>query len=318
MALGSTIDESKLDLAYKYPFLRDAKELVTRLNPGFETKFLEQGRMRLEEALSEKRIGFQKANLRDLKYAYLMSYIYARMLVSALNSRSAMLQYIDAESRRAAEALKSEDHAVLMKIAEELNSGVSCDNSSFSVRFERYLEYAPASKRFALPMQELGNGIVTMDRSITIGILRRIIKKEIAKNLPIPKKELSKEVFECSKKVKLPEVKISAPNPNLEKRYAWIEKLLATPIPDIRHRAVNLILAPYLITIRKMDEAEAVKVIINYIERCKEIEPSTKVNESYIRYQCRYAKNKGMRPLTLENAKELLGSMVNIEELERA
>lgn len=311
-------DDSRLDLAYKYPFLREAKELVSQINPGFDAKFMEEGRMRVEEALSEKRIGFHKANLRDLKYAYLMSYIYARMLASALNSRGFVSRYVDAESRRAADALREEDPKGLMRIAGELNSGISMTDDSFSIRFEKYLEYAPSSRAFALPMQELGNGTVRMNRSIAIGILRRMIRQEIAKNLPIPRKELPKEVLEYSRKVRLPAVQLAAPNPKLEKRYAWIDRLLATPIADVRHRTVNLILAPYLTNVRNMDEAEAAKVIINYIERCKEIEPNTKVNESYIRYQCKYSKKKGMRPLSLEKAKELLGSLVDLEELERA
>lgn len=311
-------DDPRLDLAYKYPFLKDAKELVSKINPGFDPKFMEQGRIRVEEALSEKRIGFQKANLRDLKYAYLMSYIYARMLVSALNSRSSILRYVDAESKRAADALKNDDPENLIRIANELNSGISKENGGFSMRFEKYLEYAPQTRSFALPMQELDKGIVSMNENITIGIIRRIIRQEIAKSLPIPKKELPREILEYSKRIKLPEIAIAVQNPNAEKRYAWIEKLLSMPIGDVRHRTVNLILAPYLTNIRGMSEADAAKVIINYIERCREIEPSTKINESYIRYQCKYSKNKGMRPLSFEKAKELLGGAINIEDLEKA
>ncbi len=311
-------EDSRLELAYKYPFLKEAKALVAQLNPGFDAKFMEQGRVRLEEALSERKIGFHKANMKDLKYAYLMSYVYARMLASALNSRSSLLRYIDAESKRAAEALKMEGTAGIIGMARELGSGISKDDYNFSMAFERYLEYAPDTKAFALPMQELYKGLVIMNENVTIGILRRMIKQEIAKNLPIPRKDLPREIIEYSKKVKVPEARLPPPDPNLERRYAWIEKLLATPIADVRHRTVNLILAPYLTNIRKMSENDAAKIIIAYIERCKEIDPNTKVNESYILYQCKYAKSKGMKPMSLGNAKELLGSIVSIEELERS
>ncbi len=91
---------------------------------------------------------------------------------------------------------------------------------------------------------------------------------------------------------------------------SWIEKLLTTPIPDVRHRTVNLILAPYMMNVRKLDEDAAVKVISEYIDRCKLVNPSTNVNESYIRYQCRYSKTKGMRPLAASRAKELLAEMI--------
>ena len=92
--------------------------------------------------------------------------------------------------------------------------------------------------------------------------------------------------------------------------YAWIERLLTIPIPDVRHRTVNLILAPYLMNVRKLEEDDAVKAISDYIERCKLVNPNTNVNESYIRYQCRYSKTKGMRPLAASRAKELLAEMI--------
>ena len=52
------------------------------------------------------------------------------------------------------------------------------------------------------------------------------------------------------------------------------------------------------------------KAVNDYIKKCKEINPDTNVNESYIRYQVRYSKAKGMKPLSLQKAKELLGETV--------
>ena len=98
-----------------------------------------------------------------------------------------------------------------------------------------------------------------------------------------------------------------------QKTFRWIERLLQTPIPDVRHRTVNLILAPYLVNVRNMSPEEAFKVINDYIERCKKVNPDTKIGEQYIRYQCNYAKKRGMRPLALQKAKELLGGLVELE-----
>ncbi len=310
-------EDSRLDIAYKYPFLRDSKELLLELNPGLEPKFLEQGRLRLEEALSSRRIRFHRANLRELKYAYLISYVYARMLASALGQKGLLLRYIDAESRRSAEALEEEGVKMVMAMAKSLDSGLSHDGNSFSIGFEEYLKNAPSGRAFSLPAQELSGGRVSMEKRIAIGVLRRMMKREISNNLPIPRKELPREALEYAKKVKVPQVRLPEAAPDLARRYAWIGRLLSTPIPDVRHRTVNLILAPYLVNIMGMPESEAAKVIVAYIERCKEIEPNTKVNQSYIMYQCRYAKSKGMKPLSFENAMELLGSIVNMEELRK-
>ena len=81
----------------------------------------------------------------------------------------------------------------------------------------------------------------------------------------------------------------------------------------MRHRVVNLILAPYLINVRGMSEEGAFKTISAYIERCRAVDPNTKVNDSYIKYQCAYAKKKGLRPLSLVHARELLGSYVDFD-----
>ena len=95
----------------------------------------------------------------------------------------------------------------------------------------------------------------------------------------------------------------------------WVEKLLATPIADIRHRTVNLILAPYLVNTKGMSVDQATKIICEYIERCKLLDPATRVNERYVRYQCDYAKKRGLKVLSLDRAKELLGSALDINVL---
>ena len=115
-------------------------------------------------------------------------------------------------------------------------------------------------------------------------------------------------MIDAAKGVKLPERRLA-----LDLKggaYAWIEKLLATPIVDVRHRSVNLILAPYFTNVKGLDEEEATKAVMEYIERCKAVNPNTRINEAYIRYQCKYAKNRGLKPLSLVKARELLADVI--------
>ncbi len=56
-------------------------------------------------------------------------------------------------------------------------------------------------------------------------------------------------------------------------------------------------------------------MISNYIDRCKELNPDTKVSEPYIRYQVKYAKEKGMKPLSLVKAKELLSDLIDFDNM---
>lgn len=315
-AESDALHDPRLDFAYRYPFSDDARSMVSELSAGLEEKFLREGGARLEEAILNKRIRFAKTKLSYVKYAYLMSYIYAKMLVSALNNRPLISLYATAEARRTAASLANETLDDFIKVSNSLGSGLRYVENSFVIEFEAFLKSAPRTRDFSLVRQRLDKGIIYLNQASAAKFLTKTIRSEVAKNLPIPLKNLPRPVIEYAKKIKLPLEAIApnAPDASQGKRYLWIEKLLATPIQDVRHRAVNLILAPYLVNIRNMSEEEATNLIINYIERCKEIDPSTRINATYIRYQCRYAKNKGMRPLSLVRAKELLSNMLNLDE----
>jgi hypothetical protein len=52
---------------------------------------------------------------------------------------------------------------------------------------------------------------------------------------------------------------------------AWIDRLLQTPIPDWRKTAVALILAPYLLTIKRMSYKQAYHVIMQWAARCAKL-----------------------------------------------
>ena len=51
----------------------------------------------------------------------------------------------------------------------------------------------------------------------------------------------------------------------------WIEKLLKTPIEDFRKNATNLILAPYLMNIKKLSYQESFNILIEWLKRCDSI-----------------------------------------------
>ena len=48
----------------------------------------------------------------------------------------------------------------------------------------------------------------------------------------------------------------------------WIEILLETPISDYRKNAINLILAPYLINIKKLPYTDAFNIIKDWLNKC--------------------------------------------------
>jgi hypothetical protein len=48
----------------------------------------------------------------------------------------------------------------------------------------------------------------------------------------------------------------------------WIEKLLQTSIEDYRKKIVDLVLAPYLILIKKLSNEESFSIIYEWLQKC--------------------------------------------------
>lgn len=311
MASG-TFDDARLDFAYKYPFSPEAKAVVSGMRGGFDNKALVAGMGRVQEAI-DKRLGFVRIPINSIRLAHLTSYVYARMVASSLRSASALNRYAESEAHRSAEALLEGNDAELVRVSEGLGMRIAGQDGAYALAFEDYVSAMPRSDRFALAKQLLRNGRVQLGRDMIIGFMENSMKREILRGLPIPVKDLPKEVVAQAKSIRLPAMRpAAAAGRDAEARYRWIERLLESPIPDVRHRVVNLILAPYFTNVRGLGEDEAAKAVADYIDRCRAVNPDTNINDAYIRYQCRYSKEKGMRPLSIERARELLGAYVDI------
>jgi hypothetical protein len=83
----------------------------------------------------------------------------------------------------------------------------------------------------------------------------------------------------------------------------WIEKLLETPIDDYRKNALNLILAPYLINVRKVSYDVALNIIESWLDKCGKLRPLDKDFNYMVRYALKYCAKNGNRPLKLDTLK---------------
>ncbi len=304
------IDSDKLDFAYKYPFSEEAREIISKAQGELDEKYLRMGKLRVERDITGES-EFSVVGLSDIKYTYVLSYVYSRMLISAINNKYHLERYVSSEAKRSRMALESETLPNIMKVLNELHINVSYADEQFIMQFAHFLALSPKTQEMSLVHLQLDKGNVYLPKEQFLSIVEVAAANEIRRKLPIPSKELPKRVLLESKSIKLPEIKVKA-GPS-EGSYRWIDKLLATPIADVRHRTVNLVLAPYLTNIKGMSEDEAAKVILDYIEKCRALNPDTKVNSSYVKYQCKYSKAKGMKPLSLERARELYKGVLEID-----
>jgi hypothetical protein len=83
----------------------------------------------------------------------------------------------------------------------------------------------------------------------------------------------------------------------------WIEKLLQTPIDDYRKEAVALILAPYLINIKKVPYDAASNIISSWLSKCGELRQLDQNFDYTVRYALKYSAKNGNRPLKLDTLK---------------
>ncbi len=83
----------------------------------------------------------------------------------------------------------------------------------------------------------------------------------------------------------------------------WIDKLLVTPIPDYRKHSISLILAPYLINIRKNNIDHAYKIIESWLDTCKSLRNLDSDFKYRIRRALFDAKKKQIPPMKFETLK---------------
>jgi hypothetical protein len=298
--------KEELDFAYKYPVSEESKLIIRSLNMGkVDQNHLRIGVARLEAALSGK-IDYKPISYGKLDY--LIGYVYARMLVSCMKSQYAINLFAQAEARRSATAMKSDPSLSLLQLAKELGIAAKESENEFSISFTKLLENMPKNSGYSLANLQLSKGTVVLNKKQFIDVITEATIASIAHSLPVDNSGIPTEVRNAAKNIRMPVQKIMAKRSG-SNAIAWIDRLLEVPISDCRHRTVNLILAPYLMTIKGLDVEEGVKVISNYIEKCKTVNPHTNVNESYIRYQCKYAKSHGMKPMTLVRAKNELSAI---------
>jgi Primase X len=87
--------------------------------------------------------------------------------------------------------------------------------------------------------------------------------------------------------------------------YTWIEHLIQTPIEDFRKLVIDLILAPYLINIRKLSYQESYSIIRNWLDKCNELKRLDNYRnfEYRINYELNRVINNGIGPMSKEKIK---------------
>ncbi|MGC8567843.1 MAG: DNA primase noncatalytic subunit PriX [Candidatus Micrarchaeia archaeon] len=306
-----------LDFAYICPFSTEAKKIIEEAGNSIEQEYFEKASKHIIKIASAENPSpsYFDTEIEAIKISYLKTYAYARILLSAISNPVLISKFVGYEAKRTITAFSAMSSNQLLKLADQVGLPFGVDLSAlpnrYYIRLAKFLDILEKENKTGIYLSNLvlKNGIVYMSLEELQQIFETAIRKMINSGMPIPKSMLPKEAISYSNELK----KIIAPplkHAGAQGETSWIEALLKMPIADARHRTVNLILAPYMVNVKNYDVDTATKIISEYIDRCKQIEPSTKVSESYIRYQCDYAKKRGLKPLSKQKAMEILSGIL--------
>ena len=84
----------------------------------------------------------------------------------------------------------------------------------------------------------------------------------------------------------------------------WIEKLMEKPVDDGRHRLLWLVIAPYLVNVKKLSLEEAYLEARRYFQECDRVKKLSRRFDREVKYYLQYAARKGLRPLSLRTLRE--------------
>jgi hypothetical protein len=180
--------------------------------------------------------------------------------------------------------------------------GVGDGRASYSLPFEGYLslvsKYELArNPKWKLARHDLEKGIVRMSDNMLndfFGDCAVSAISEGVRNLrkaPFPKQLLGvkSDVLQY----------VPSPRPKTNKGYLYVEDLLAHPVSDGRHRLTWLVLAPYLVNVKKLDDEQAIEKIRAFVAAAGE----TSAMRRFIEYNVRRARRNGLLPPTFSTLK---------------
>lgn len=173
---------------------------------------------------------------------------------------------------------------------------------TYSVPFEDYLSLASKCElgknpKWKLARQELDRGVIRMNDNMLNDLFGDCAFAVVAdgvrrlRKAPLPKQllEVKNDVIQY----------VPSPRPRTSKGYLYVEALLEHPVSDGRHRITWLILAPYLVNVKKLDDQEAIERIRRFVAVAGE----TSAMRRFIEYNVRRAKRNGLLPPTFSTLK---------------
>lgn len=287
------------DLELKYPFTPQSRSFFESIpvEEGLTSgEVVRQTESRLLSALGRGRYEPHLSELIEF------SSFFAAALVASQDNYL-VSKFAKSEADRAkAFFLKEGPEAKVAIVAECFATPVSLSEGvgrggQYSMGFEAYLallaRYDLARQpRWKLVRQALQGGIVFMSDNLLndyFGDCAQLAIAEGAKNLR--RAVFPKRLVDVRSAVMR---YVPVQKSQQRKGYSYVDGLLEHPVSDGRHRLVWLVLAPYLVNVKKLEEAEAIERIRAFVSVAGE----TADMKRFVEYNVRRARRNGLLPPT--------------------
>lgn len=289
------------DIELRYPFNPRSREFFESIpiEESLSSKeILQQAQSRLMNAIG--RSGYEP-HLSEL--VEFVSFFVGALVAS--QDSYLTIKYARKESERSKEFFVRESPGSKSAIFEGffgMRSLVEGEGECFSVNVEDYLGLVSRYdlsrfQRWKLARQALANGVVHLTDNQLNDLFADCAQRTIEEGV----RNLRKAVFPKELEMIRDDVVRYVPTQRQRpaKSYAYIDELFKHPVSDGRHRLVWLVLAPYLVNVKKLEEEEAIQRIRSFVSVAGE----TRDLKRFVEYNVRRARRNGLMPPTLATLK---------------
>lgn len=174
--------------------------------------------------------------------------------------------------------------------------------SDYAVPFEGYLSLVSRfemtkSPKWKLSRQALANGTVYLSENMLNDLFGDCAQAAIADGVRNLRRAPFPRQLQATRNRVIQYVPPQKTKPG--KGYLYVEELLKHPVSDGRHRLIWLVLAPYLVNVKKMEDEEAIEKIRAFVSVAGE----TSNLKRFAEYNVRRARRNGLLPPTFSNLK---------------
>lgn len=182
--------------AAKFPFMKDASEFAEAnsvdldaliVSPSFEPA-RKRGLERVMDALERSEVSYRPLIREYDRLMEVMSYPYARMIVSMVGDRFLTKRYALAEAVRMNGILSGEDHATVVAVSEELGVTSTVDaDGIIRMKFTDYLMLANRLKSvdWKLINSDIHGGLVHLPQEKFSRLMQNALQDRIESELPL-------------------------------------------------------------------------------------------------------------------------------------